>query len=72
MVMARWVMVCRECQKPIEKGDEIEKRELPWSDIAGPAWVHSTCSHLPSETERKRAYQAMTKRMRRQARKEKG
>jgi hypothetical protein len=68
-VVAQFRMVCRECQKPIYMGDLIVKRELPWSDVGGSAWVHEDCAHVPSETEAKRAYEAMSKRMRRQSRK---
>jgi hypothetical protein len=68
-VIARFPMVCRECQRPIESGDVIEKRELVWSDLDRPQWVHADCTHTPSDTERKRAYMALNKRMRRRARK---
>jgi hypothetical protein len=68
-VVARFRMLCRECQKPIDVGEGIVKRELPWSDVGGSAWVHEDCSHVPRDTERKRAYEAMSRRMRRQSRK---
>jgi hypothetical protein len=63
-VKASFPMVCRECQRPIEKGDVIEKREITWQPELGSAWVHADCSHLPSEVDRKRSYAARQRRNR--------
>jgi hypothetical protein len=68
VVIARWVMVCGECQKPVEVGDVIEKRQLVWADDVLARWVHADCSHMPSDTERKRTYASLNARMRRRAR----
>ena len=55
-VRARFVMVCWNCQRPVERGDLIVKDER--------GWMHESCVSLPTESERKRAYAASMRRRR--------